>query len=204
MSCQELDQPRMITRIFREKVEREVIRIFNCFYTHYYETFTRIVRDNLSRQYPFLKHDPEFYSSMGFADGLMTFRQYMTQEDFVERGARLSSFFYRFCVNKVLTHARKQTGEQKIQSNFIKDTKSEWLPAVDAIDLVNEDQAILLKAMNMMDEKKKRYITLRKYYKYSDEDIAGIMGVSPKSVPNEVYRAFSKLRDICHTLKDKK
>jgi RNA polymerase sigma factor (sigma-70 family) len=201
MDCKELDEPDLITLIFREKIKREVDRLFSCFYERYYEKFTRIVQGNISNKYRFLKDDPEFYSSLAFSEGLLTFQQYMARQGFVKGQAKLSSFFFRFCINKLLAQVANRIREQPKLAKFIKDTKEDWMPHVEENDMLDNDERLLWEAINMLDEKKKQYIILRKFYKYKDDEIAKITGVAPQSVANEVYRAFLRLKENCQSLK---
>jgi len=201
MNCQELNQPVLLTVIFRESNERELNRVFRCFHQKYYKKFMRMLY-KISDKYSFLKGDPEFYGSQAFNDGLLTFYDKINKNGFVEEAAKLETFFFSFCINKLRALTTYQRRTEGKRSELIRVTKGNDLTTdLEAEDLYGEQEALFQKALNAMDEKRRQYIILKKIHNLTKEEIAQKMGIAPDTVNNEVYRSFLKLKENVESLK---
>jgi RNA polymerase sigma factor (sigma-70 family) len=203
MDCKEIDSPALLTFLFRENQERELNRIFKCFYQHYYETFIHILY-RFGNRHPFLKDDPEFYGSQAFADGLLSFQEKMRDTGFVEGAAKVKSFFFSFCIYKLLALISSRRRDNDKYNKMVLDTKNDFMAAIDEQDLMNENEALFHQALGLLDEKRRQYILLRKIDKCTNEAIAAKMGITPGAVNNEVFKSFLKLKEIIRSLQEKK
>ena len=194
MDCKELDQPVLLTILFREEDERELARVFRCYYENYYKMFVLMLQ-RISERHAFLRNDPEFYASQAFNDGLLGFYEKIRKSGFVEGNAKLKTFFFAFCINKLRALITDQQRKGHKQARLIRDSKEESSPEIEAEDLYGEQEALLQKALNMLDEKRRQYIILRKMYNLTNEEIAERMGIEPGTVNNEVYKSFLKLKE---------
>lgn len=202
MDCKEIDQPALLTFLFRENKEKELNRIFKCFYEHYYETFIHILY-RFAIRHPFLKDDAEFYGSQAFADGLLSFQEKMREKGFVEGAAKVKSFFFSFCIYKLLALISSKKRDNNKYRRMLLDTKYDWMAAIDEQDLMNENERLFHKALHLLDEKRRQYILLRKIDKCTNEEIAAKMGITAGAVNNEVFKSFLKLKEIIKTLQEK-
>lgn len=157
----------------------------------------------LSSKYAFLKGDPEFYGSQAFNDGLLTFYDKIIKNGFVEGSAKLETFFFSFCINKLraLTTNHHRAGIK--QSRLVRVLKDDASVDIEPQDLYEEQEQLLLKALNEMDEKRRQYIVLRKIHNLTKEEVAEKMGIAPDTVNNEVYRSFLKLKEKMEAMKAK-
>lgn len=202
MDCTELDQPVQLTYLFREKQQRELNRIFNCFRDHYFHIFMGILY-KMSARHPFLNNDPDGYGNDAFNDGLLAFYQRMTDKGFEEGKAKLRTFFFSFCVFKLRAMISDRYRDQKKLGELIKNSPQEGMVDIEVEDLLNEQQTLFQKALNMLNENQRQYIIMRKIDEASNEEIAAKMGVAPGSVNNQVFVAFKALKKIIDTLNSK-
>ncbi|HZE82776.1 MAG TPA: sigma-70 family RNA polymerase sigma factor [Puia sp.] len=203
MDCKEISEPVLLTNLFREKNEKELHRVFKCFYENYYRIFVLMLR-RISKKHAFLKNDVEFYASQAFNDGLLSFYDTVSKKGFAEREAKIKTFFFAFCLNKLraLITSQYRTGDK--QAKLIRATEHQAESGIEAEDIGNEQAAILQKALNMLDEKRRKYIILRKMHHLTNEQIAEKMGIEPGTVNNEVHKSFRKLKENVEMLTRKK
>lgn len=62
----------------------------------------------------------------------------------------------------------------------------------------DEKQQRLLKALNKLTRRQKEAITLRFYDGFSNHEVAALLGMSPKSVRNLIYRAMLVMKNDLH------
>lgn len=201
MDCKELSTPSLLIRLFREKIDKELNRIFNCFYENYYRLFVNMVR-TISQQHTSLQSDPEFYASQAFTDALLLFQQKLSVSGFTEGNATLKTYFLKFCRLQLLAIAQKEKREGRKMARFAKDTLSAQYAVVEE-DVYTERELLANKVLDLMDERHRAYFILRKRDGLSNEVIAEKMGIAPGTVNNEVYRSFMKVKSILASLKGK-
>ena len=135
----------------------------------------------------------------------------VAQEVFIEvyqsitgfsKDAKLSTWVYRIAVNKSLDHIRKKKRKKRFAQIVFLDSSDDnnevfEVPALDDPQKELEDsdrKRILDYAVNQLPKNQKIAITLSKFQKYSNKEIATILDTSVSAVEALVHRAKSNLR----------
>jgi DNA-directed RNA polymerase specialized sigma24 family protein len=144
-----------------------------------------------------------------FSDGLMSFYFKLKQEGFEEKGALIKTAFFSFCIFK-LKGLTKALGRRLIKETVVSPVESFKNPDIltdeqkdiwDDEQLLFTEEEIFLTALKELGERGANLITWKKVQKLKNEEIALRMGIKPDTVPNEVYKSFTKLKGIVNRLK---
>lgn len=135
----------------------------------------------------------------------------VSQEVFVEvyhsirnfrEDSKLSTWIYRIAVTKSLDEIKKQSRKKRITS-FGKtlgiDKITLWMAGNDRPDKsLEEDEgmALLMKALNRLQENQRIALTLSKIEGYSNTEIAEIMQTSLTAVDSLIYRGKQNLKNF--------
>ena len=202
MDCKELTSPPLLIERFREKADKELNRIFSCFYEKYFRLFISIASE-MSLKHPTLKNDTMFYASQAFNEALLVFHRKLCVTGFSDGRGSVKTLFMAYCKWQLRGIATKELRESKKRQQFTKENGAKEEVTLTGEELYSEQELLLQKALEQLDEKQRKYIVLRKMYNLSNEQIAAETGVSPATVTNEVYRAFVQLKKIIDSLKGK-
>ena len=134
----------------------------------------------------------------------------VAQEVFIEvhqsiagfrKDAKLSTWIYRIAANKSLDHIRKKKRKKRFaQIVFLDDSSDDnevfEVPALDDPQKELEDserKRILDYAVNKLPKNQKIAITLSKFQKYSNKEIADVLDTSVSAVEALIHRAKANL-----------
>jgi RNA polymerase sigma factor (sigma-70 family) len=208
MDCKEITNSQILVACFNEGNEVTLNRIFRCFFNLFFEDFKRLTYRFCQNKIQ-TKYKEDELARDAFSDGLMSFYYKLKNDGFEEKGAQIKTAFFSFCIFK-LKGLTKTMGRR-----FSKETVTDFALQVNRADeiqtdesaneqyyelLLNMKEEILLMALQELGQRGSDLITWKKIHKLSNEEIAGRMNIQPGTVPNEVYKAFNKLKEIVHTI----
>ncbi|WP_430973898.1 RNA polymerase sigma factor [Sunxiuqinia rutila] len=104
------------------------------------------------------------------------------------------SFLYKITVNKVFNHLKRQIVRQKYEDYVLK-LEPEYPITPEESLSQKELEANLLKMLGKLPEQKRKIFELSKLKGFSNAEIAEQLGVSVRTVENQVYRASKFLRE---------
>ena len=210
MNCDEITNSQKLVSYFREKNEVHLNRVFKCFFKLFFEDFRRFTLSHCHNKVH-AKYNEEELARDAFNDGLMSFYYKLKNEGFEEKGAHVKTAFFSFCIFK-LRGLTKTLGRRFIketiidplsQENSADEIKSDEL--ADVMDyelLLSTKEQMLYRALKELGKRGADLIIWKKIHKLSNEEIAGRMNIKPGTVPNEVYKAFNKLKEIVDRLNE--
>jgi len=209
MDCNDIGQPILLVNYFRQNDESSKSAILKCFYNLYFESFRRLTF-SICLNKPYTEHKGEILAWEAFNDGLLSFYYFVRQNGFEDRGASVKSLFFTFCNNKLkglisdierrsLHQAR---GNPEIFIAKVSEIKEDDYQASNNYEEQWKKNEILLnKALEILGERCKTLIFLRKIDKLGNEEIAKQFHIQPRSVNNEVFKCVKKLKKIIGELK---
>lgn len=209
MDCNEITNSEKLVTYFREENEVCLNRVFKCFFNLFFEDFKRLTYHFCQNKIQ-AKHKEDELARDAFSDGLMSFYYKLKNEGFEEKGAQIKTAFFSFCIFKlrgltktlgrrliketVTDLAFQVNNEGEIQNDELADLKDYEL-------LLNMKEEIFCRALEELGQRGSDLITWKKIHKLSNEEIARRMDIRPGTVPNEVYKAFNKLKEIVDRIK---
>lgn len=135
----------------------------------------------------------------------------VAQEVFIEiyqsikgfrKDAKLSTWIYRISVNKSLDHIRKKKRKKRFaQLVFLDSTEGNEVFDVPALDNPQKEledsqrRKVLLYAINQLPKNQQTAISLSKFEKISNKNIAEILNLSVSAVEALIHRAKNNLRN---------
>jgi RNA polymerase sigma factor (sigma-70 family) len=208
MDCQEIKNSQILVAYFNEGNEVHLNRIFKCFFNLFFEDFKRLTYHFCQNKIQ-TKYKEDDLARDAFSDGLMSFYYQLKTKGFEEKGAQVKTAFFSFCLFKlrgltkglgrrliketVTDFASQVNNADEIQTGELSDAKDYEL-------LLNMKEEIFFRALQELGKRGSDLITWKKIHKFSNEEIAGRMHIQPGTVPNEVYKAFNKLKEIVDRL----
>jgi RNA polymerase sigma-70 factor (ECF subfamily) len=113
--------------------------------------------------------------------------------------AKLSTFLYRIAVNLSLNRIRDRKRKRLLSLDFLGrdrpiDPESPETERPDAILETREREAMIRKAIDLLPEKQKTALLLRRYEEMSYEEIAAVMKTSVSAVEALLFRARETLK----------
>ncbi|HET7116815.1 MAG TPA: hypothetical protein VFI29_10010 [Hanamia sp.] len=210
MDCTEITNSQKLVAFFREENEVHLNRVFKCFFYLFFEDFKKLTYRYCTNK-PQAKHKEEDLTKDAFCDGLMSFYYKLKNDGFEEKGAQIKTAFFSFCIFK-LKGLTKTLGRR-----FLKETVTDLASPVNNVDeilpdelteaknyelLLNIKEEMLCRALEQLGQRGTNLITWKKIHKLSNEEIARRMNIQPGTVPNEVYKAFNKLKKIADGLQN--
>lgn len=208
MDCKEITSPQKLVSLFREENETGLNRVFKCFFNLFFEDFRRLAHKYCINKF-YTKYKEDELAKDAFNDGLMSFYFKLKQEGFEEKGALIKTAFFSFCIFK-LKGLTKALGRRLIKETVVSPVVSFKYPDIvtdkhqdiwDDEQLLFTEEEIFLTALKELGERGANLITWKKVHKLKNEEIALRMGIKPDTVPNEVYKSFTKLKGIVDRLK---
>ena len=210
MDCHEITNSQKLVSYFREKNEVHLNRVFKCFFKLFFEDFRRFTYSHCHNKVH-AKYNEEELAKDAFNDGLMSFYYKLKNEGFEEKGAQVKTAFFSFCIFK-LKGLTKSLGRRFIKETVIDPVSQEDSAGeiksdepADVMDyelLLSMKEEILCRALKKLGQRGADLIAWKKIDKLSNEEIAGRMNIKPNTVPNEVYKAFNKLKEIVERLNE--
>lgn len=204
MDCQEINNSQILVAYFSQGNEVQLNTIFKCFFNLFFEDFKRLTYRFCQNKIQ-AKHKEDDLARDAFSDGLMSFYYQLKNEGFEEKGAQVKTAFFSFCLFKlrgltkglgrrliketVTDFALQANHAHEIQTGELADARNYEL-------LLNMKEEIFFRALGELGQRGSDLITWKKIHKLSNEEIAGRMNIQPGTVPNEVYKAFNKLKEI--------
>ena len=119
MDCIEITDSQKLVTHFREDNEIQLNTTFRCFFNLFYEEF-RLLACKYCRNKIYTKHKEEELASDAFNDGLMSFYYKLKISGFEEKGAKVKTVFFTFCLYKLLG-LMKSLG-RRLEKEVITDT----------------------------------------------------------------------------------
>lgn len=204
MDCNEITSSQKLVTFFREGNDTHLNKVFKCFFNLFFEDFRRLTyKYCLNKLHT--KHKEDELAKDAFNDGLMSFYFKLRNEGFEEKGAQVKTAFFSFCIFK-LRGLSKTLGRRSVKETVIDPgvafNNAELLNAGELNDvwdyehLLNTKEEILSSALKELGERGSNLIIWKKILKLKNEEIANRMGIKPDTVPNEVYKAFNRLKEI--------
>jgi RNA polymerase sigma factor (sigma-70 family) len=204
MDCTEITDAQKLVAHFREDNEAQLNITFICFFSLFYEEF-RLLTYKYCRNKIYTKHKEEELSSDAFNDGLLSFYSKLKISGFEEKGAKVKTVFFTFCLYKLL--GLMKSLKRRLEKETVTDTtlplnhekEFDTENIFDVMDyqmLLNMEEEILNRAFKELGERGSNLIIWKKILKLSNEEIAGRLDIQPGSVPNEVFKSFKKLKEI--------
>jgi RNA polymerase sigma-70 factor (ECF subfamily) len=113
--------------------------------------------------------------------------------------AKLSTFLYRIAVNLSLNRIRDRKRKRLLSLEFLRrnrpiDPESPEADRPDAVLEGREREAMIRKAIDLLPEKQKAALLLRRYEELSYEEIAAVMKTSVSAVEALLFRARETLK----------
>ncbi len=208
MDCKEITNSQKLVAFFREENEVHLNRVFKCFFYLFFEDFKRLTYKFCQNKIQ-AKHKEDELARDAFSDGLMSFYYKLKNDGFEEKGVQIKTVFFSFCIFKlkgltktlrrrfmkeaVTDPASQSSNDDEIQSDELAEAKNYQL-------LLNMKEEIFCRALEQLGQRGTDLIIWKKIQKLSNEEIARRMNIQPGTVPNEVYKAFNKIKEIADRL----
>ncbi len=204
MDCNEITSSQILVTFFREENDIHLNKVFKCFFNLFFEDFRRLTYKYCLNKFH-TKHKEDELAKDAFNDGLMSFYFKLKSEGFEEKGAQVKTAFFSFCIFK-LRALTKTLGRRSVKETVIDPgvmfnnqdivSNGELTDVWDYEQLLNTKEEIFSFALKELGERGSNLIIWKKVLKLKNEEIADRMGIKPDTVPNEVYKAFNKLKEI--------
>ena len=204
MDCNEINSSQKLIAFFREGDDTYLNKVFKCFFNLFFEDFRRLTYKYCLNKFH-TKHKEDELAKDAFNDGLMSFYFKLRNEGFEEKGAQVKTAFFSFCIFK-LRGLSKTLGRRSVKETVIDPEVAFNNPDLLSTDelnevwdyehLLNTKEEIFSSALKELGERGSNLIIWKKVLKVKNEEIANRMGIKPDTVPNEVYKAFNKLKEI--------
>jgi len=204
MDCNEITSSQILITFFREENDIHLNKVFKCFFNLFFEDFRRLTYKYCLNKFH-TKHKEDELAKDAFNDGLMSFYFKLKSEGFEEKGAQVKTAFFSFCIFK-LRALTKTLGRRSVKETVIDPgvmfnnqdivSNGELTDIWDYEQLLNTKEEIFSFALKELGERGSNLIIWKKVLKLKNEEIADRMGIKPDTVPNEVYKAFNKLKEI--------
>jgi len=204
MDCNEITSSQILVTFFREENDIHLNKVFKCFFNLFFEDFRRLTYKYCLNKFH-TKHKEDELAKDAFNDGLISFYFKLKSEGFEEKGAQVKTAFFSFCIFKLRaltkTLGRRSVKETVIDPGVIFNNQDivsngELTDIWDYEQLLNTKEEIFSFALKELGERGSNLIIWKKVLKLKNEEIADRMGIKPDTVPNEVYKAFNKLKEI--------
>ena len=208
MDCKEITNSQILVAYFIEGNEVRLNMIFKCFYSLFFEDFKRLTYHFCQNKIQ-TKYREDELAWDAFSDGLMSFYYKLKNEGFEEKGAQIKTALFSFCIFKlralIKTLGRRVTKETVTdfasQVTNAEEIQTDELAEVAYYELLLDlEEKIYFRALQELGQRGSDLIIRKKIHKLSNEEIAHRMNIKPGSVPNEVYKAFNKLKEIVERL----
>jgi|SRR6056297_3475746 len=105
----------------------------------------------------------------------------------------VKAYLFRAVRNHSLNELEKRLRYQKIEEEYVKETESMVIPAADGNS--KELTKIIWQVVEEMPEKRKAVFTLYREHGLSYKEIASILGITRKTVENQMGRALNFIRE---------
>ena len=204
MDCNKITSSQILITFFREENDIHLNKVFKCFFNLFFEDFRRLTYKYCLNKFH-TKHKEDELAKDAFNDGLMSFYFKLKSEGFEEKGAQVKTAFFSFCIFK-LRALTKTLGRRSVKETVIDPgvmfnnqdivSNGELTDVWDYEQLLNTKEEIFSFALKELGERGSNLIIWKKVLKLKNEEIADRMGIKPDTVPNEVYKAFNKLKEI--------
>ena len=204
MDCNEITSSQILVTFFREENDIHLNKVFKCFFNLFFEDFRRLTYKYCLNKFH-TKHKEDELAKDAFNDGLISFYFKLKSEGFEEKGAQVKTAFFSFCIFK-LRALTKTLGRRSVKETVIDPgvmfnnqdivSNGELTDVWDYEQLLNTKEEIFSFALKELGERGSNLIIWKKVLKLKNEEIADRMGIKPDTVPNEVYKAFNKLKEI--------
>jgi|SRR6185437_9766620 len=204
MDCNEITSSQILITFFREENDIHLNKVFKCFFNLFFEDFRRLTYKYCLNKFH-TKHKEDELAKDAFNDGLISFYFKLKSEGFEEKGAQVKTAFFSFCIFK-LRALTKTLGRRSVKETVIDPgvmfnnqdivSNGELTDVWDYEQLLNTKEEIFSFALKELGERGSNLIIWKKVLKLKNEEIADRMGIKPDTVPNEVYKAFNKLKEI--------
>lgn len=204
MDCTEITHSQKLVTFFREENEVHLNQVFKCFFNLFFEDFKRLTYKFCQNKIQ-AKYKEDELARDAFCDGLMSFYYKLKNDGFEEKGAQIKTAFFSFCIFKLrgLTKGlgrrlvKETATDTESQINKSDEMHNDELSGNNDFELLlNKKEEIFCKALEELGKRGSDLITWKKINKLSNETIAERMNIQPGTVPNEVYKAFNKLKEI--------
>jgi len=131
-------------------------------------------------------------------DAFLVLWRQRTQVDLVSAGAK--TYLFTIARYRALDHLRHQRCEQQWQRRYADPVMSEGAPALAADPhqefAASETAAAIRHAVDALPPRQREVLLLRWQRQASYDEIAEILGISPKTVAVHVGRAIQRLREL--------
>ena len=209
MNCIEVNNAKLVVEYFTSNQEPALSLTFQCFFKEFYHEFLLLCQKMYFSKMNFARFREEELAYDAFNQGLLKFYQYIREKGFEERGYKIKTFFFEFCILTLLgslktlkrEFARKYQGDPDmvlVKEGSVDDYDIENISELDNID--KRQKALLLQALEKISERCRKLIEWRKLNKIDKEEVAGRMGLAVGSVGNETYKCILRLKAIIREL----
>lgn len=129
------------------------------------------------------------------------FSSLWSKKDRLDWGDKITHYLYKAAKNNALDHIRKHKHETRVEDAFFDDISAEGSFSKDSIESI---QLILVKkAIQTLPPRCREVFTLQKMSGMTYKEIAEDMGISVKTVENQMIKALAMIREFYTNHKDK-
>lgn len=130
-----------------------------------------------------------------FISALRSLKTYQEQQSF-------KSWLYTIAINHSRSHLRKRKATERLRAtlaNILRlEVQKQVLP--EEAFAQNEEEAILWKALNLLEERYRTVVVLRYFHEFSITEIAELLSIKEGTIHSRLYYAREKLRNSLNDL----